>query len=60
MVVKPDWSYCPTCAAHLNPRKHACPTCGEPGVLTDDDVQARYCCDVCADRAEGIYRGADY
>jgi hypothetical protein len=58
--VRASWSWCPGCGTRLNPRKHPCPTCRTPGVLTDEDVALRYQCDGCADRAEGSYRGADY
>lgn len=54
------WSWCPGCGTKLNPRKHPCPNCGVRDVLTDEDVALHYQCDRCADRAEGIYRGADY
>lgn len=55
-----DWSWCPECGSRLNPRKHDCPTCGADAVLTDQDVEAGYQCDRCADRAEGLYVGGDY
>jgi hypothetical protein len=47
-------------ASKHNPRIHPCPNCGEPDRLTPADVARGYQCDTCADRAEGIYRGADY
>lgn len=36
-----------------NPRDQACPTCGEPDVLTRIDARRGYQCDRCADRDEG-------
>ena len=58
--VRPSWSWCPQDGTRLNPRKHPCPSCRAPGVLTDADVQLGYQCDACADRAEGRYVGGDY
>jgi len=43
-------------ATPWNPRRHDCPTCGEPEILTDEDVRLGYQCDACADRAEGRTR----
>ena len=40
-------------ASKRNPRNLPCPTCGTPNVLTAADRRKGYCCDVCADRAEG-------
>jgi hypothetical protein len=37
-----------------NPRNLPCPTCGKPNRLTPIDRARGYCCDDCADRAEGI------
>jgi predicted RNA-binding Zn-ribbon protein involved in translation (DUF1610 family) len=54
------WDFCAHCGQQLNPRKHPCPTCGQPEVLTNEDIARHYQCDRCADRAEGIYVGADY
>ena len=34
-------------------RNQPCPTCGEPDMLTQADVNLGYQCDFCADRAEG-------
>lgn len=42
-------------ATKRNPRKHQCPTCGRPNMLTPKDVAAGYQCDYCADAAEGGY-----
>ena len=36
-----------------NPRNLPCPTCETPNVLTPADVARGYCCDRCADAAEG-------
>jgi predicted RNA-binding Zn-ribbon protein involved in translation (DUF1610 family) len=36
-----------------NPRIFPCPTCGEPNVLTQRDVDSHYQCNRCADRDEG-------
>ena len=55
-AVDEEWSFCPWCRAELNPRKHPCPNCGRPGLLTDEDVYRHYVCDRCADAAE---RGVD-
>ncbi len=46
-------------ATDNNPRDQPCPTCGAENVLTRIDVQRGYCCDRCADRAEGRMCG-DY
>lgn len=43
-----------------NPRNLPCPTCHEPNRLTPADVDLRYQCDVCADRAEGIFPDGCY
>ena len=40
-------------ATRHNPRTHACPTCGEPDMLTPADVRKGYQCDKCADQDEG-------
>jgi hypothetical protein len=40
-----------------NPRRHPCPTCKRPNMLTDIDKARHYQCDSCADRAES---GCDY
>lgn len=58
--VSPRDSFCRHCGEKLNPRKHPCPSCDAPDVLTDADVDHGYQCNVCADRAEGTYVGADY
>jgi ribosomal protein S27AE len=42
-------------AGRGNPRNRSCPTCGAKNVLTPRDVAKRYCCDRCADMAEGGY-----
>lgn len=52
--------YCKHCGQQLNPQKFPCPTCGTKNVLTAADVQHRYQCNRCADRAEGRYVGGDY
>jgi hypothetical protein len=36
-----------------NPRDRPCPTCHAPNVLTRIDEMHGYCCDRCADIAEG-------
>ena len=36
-----------------NPRNLPCPTCKQPNKLTPADKAQGYCCDTCADRAEG-------
>lgn len=36
-----------------NPRNLPCPTCKEPNRLTPADKARGYCCDRCADLAEG-------
>jgi predicted RNA-binding Zn-ribbon protein involved in translation (DUF1610 family) len=36
-----------------NPRIFPCPTCGEPNVLTQRDVDSHYQCNRCANRDEG-------
>lgn len=36
-----------------NPRNLPCPSCGAENVLTPLDVARSYCCDRCADIAEG-------
>jgi hypothetical protein len=38
-----------------NPRNLPCPTCEAPNRLTPADVARGYQCDMCADRAEGLY-----
>lgn len=40
-------------ASRSNPRNLPCPTCKEPNRLTPKDKALGYCCDSCADRAEG-------
>lgn len=40
-------------ASDSNPRDLPCPTCGEPDRLTPKDKALGYCCDTCADAAEG-------
>lgn len=40
-------------ATKSNPRIHPCPTCGEENQLTAKDVLLGYCCNRCADIAEG-------
>ena len=40
-------------ALRAGKRKHACPTCGRPNMLTDADKRRGYQCDICADAAEG-------
>ena len=35
-------------------RRHPCPTCGRPNMLTDADVKRHYQCDRCADADEGL------
>jgi hypothetical protein len=40
-------------ATKTNPRRHACPTCGTPDVLTDKDKQLGYQCDACAESGFG-------
>lgn len=40
-------------ASRSNPRNLPCPTCGAKNVLTPKDVRLGYCCDRCADMAEG-------
>jgi len=47
-------------ATRDNPRDQPCPSCGAEDALTPADVRAGYCCDRCADRAEGLYVGGDY
>ena len=47
-------------ATKSNPRNLPCPTCGAKNVLTPADRARSYQCDVCSDRAEGRYVGADY
>ena len=37
-----------------NPRNLPCPNCGEPNRLTPADSARGYCCDRCADMAEGL------
>ena len=44
-------------ATASNPRTHPCPTCHTENVLTQEDVNMGYQCDICADKAE---RGYDY
>ena len=36
-----------------NPRNLPCPDCGQPNRLTPLDQARGYCCNACADRAEG-------
>jgi len=36
-----------------NPRNLPCPTCGRENMLTPLDRAHAYCCDICADAAEG-------
>ena len=38
-----------------NPRNLPCPTCERENMLTPADVARGYQCDMCADRAEGMY-----
>jgi hypothetical protein len=38
-----------------NPRNLPCPTCKQPNRLTPKDRDLGYCCDPCADRAEGRF-----
>jgi hypothetical protein len=40
-------------ASKRNPRNLPCPTCGQPNRLTPADRARGYCCDACADAAEG-------
>jgi hypothetical protein len=40
-------------ATRDNPRDQPCPSCGAEEVLTRIDVMRGYCCDRCADMAEG-------
>lgn len=47
-------------ATRDDPRVHPCPTCDAPNRLTGRDKALGYQCDRCADRAEGLYCGADY
>lgn len=42
-------------ATRENPRHLPCPTCGAEDVLTPADRARGYCCDRCADAAEGGY-----
>jgi hypothetical protein len=37
-----------------NPRNLPCPNCGAKNRLTPADRQLGYCCNTCADRAEGL------
>ena len=41
-------------ASSSNPRNLDCPTCGAKNVLTPKDRALGYCCNSCADAAEGI------
>jgi len=41
-------------ATRHNPRNQPCPTCKQPGKLTQADVSKGYQCDDCADRDEGL------
>lgn len=43
-------------ALRAGKRCYPCPTCEQPNRLTKADVQRRYQCDFCADKAE---RGCD-
>lgn len=52
--------WCACCGQKLNPRIFPCGSCDTPGVLTEADVLAGYCCNVCASRNDGTYRGGDY
>lgn len=47
-------------ATPSNPRNLPCGQCGEPNRLTPADRARGYCCDTCASRNDGTYRGADY
>lgn len=47
-------------ATRSNPRNRPCPNCGRKNTMTPRDVELGYQCNNCADRAEGIYFGADY
>ena len=40
-------------ASRHNPRNLPCPTCKEPDRLTAADRAEGYCCDSCAEAAEG-------
>jgi hypothetical protein len=40
-----------------NPRNLPCPTCGVPNRLTPADQARGYCCDRCAETAEGLWPG---
>lgn len=42
-------------ASATNPRNLPCPTCGAENRLTPADRALGYCCDRCADAAEGGY-----
>ena len=41
-------------ASKNNPRNLSCPQCGAENVLTPADAQRGYCCNRCADMAEGL------
>ncbi len=47
-------------ATKRNRRNLPCPQCGARNRLTPADRDLGYCCDTCADRNEGTYRGGDY
>jgi hypothetical protein len=42
-------------ATPTNPRNLPCPTCGRENMLTPIDRRRGYCCDICANEAEGGY-----
>lgn len=44
-------------ALRAGTRRHPCPTCGRPNMLTDADKRRGYQCDRCADAAEGRFTG---
>ena len=47
-------------ATRENPRNLPCPTCATENVLTPADRARGYCCNNCADRAEGRFVGGEY
>jgi hypothetical protein len=47
-------------ASKRNPRNLPCPSCGAKNRLTPADRAEGYCCNVCADRAEGRGGFGDY
>ena len=47
-------------ALRNGPRRHPCPTCKRPNMLSAADVKRGYQCDRCADQAEGCWPNSEY